>query len=373
MSIIATGEVVDVILAAALALDASDVHFDPVGAEAVVRVRLHGRIVDVDQVAALPSRVPRVAVQRLKVLARLSPAEQRRPQDGHLRMETEHGPCDMRVSTWPTVRGERVVVRLMPALNPWDRIESIGLRPVQLAEVQHALSGGGVVAVCGRVGAGKSTTIRAMLQERSRRGHSVLTIEDPVERQVDGFLQMEVDERIGLTFAYGLRTALRQDPDALMVGEVRDRPSAEAAVRAGLLGHLVLTTVHASSPRQAMLRLLELGVEQELLAEVIRLIVWQDLQPVRCASCLGAGCEACRGVGLAGRQADFQIAGPREIGTWLAMSAGADGARLSPWKRLGHVEPAAQTYGGTQSVALVDEDGGSTLVAERSTTHGSLP
>lgn len=337
------GEGVDQVLSAAAWLEASDVHFDPDGARVRVRVRIHGRVVEAERLGALPETLPRSAVQRLKVLARLSTAENRRPQDGQMRLETERGLCDVRVSTWPTVRGERAVARLIPERGRRDSLEAVGFSGGQLAAVRQALSGaGGLILVSGRAGAGKSTTLHALARERRRHGDTILTIEDPVERWVEDYQQFEVDERIGLTFAQGLRSALRQDPDTLVVGEVRDAVSARIAVRAGLLGHFVFATVHAGTPRQAVMRLAELSGEAGLVAEIGNLAIGQSLRAIACAACGGSGCDNCLGLGTVGREAEFTLLGPEEVAAaadikfpFVAAGRDPDGGGLSFARRLG--------------------------------------
>lgn len=301
------GEVVDEIIAIAVWLRASDVHFDPVADHLAIRFRIHGKLIDADAVSHLTRTVPRQVVGRLKVLARMSLAEQRRPQDGQVRLETPHGDVDVRVATMPTVRGERVVARLLPVDTQWRTVGSLGLEPAQLQELRKTAARGGMILVAGRVGVGKSTTLHAILAERNQAGASVLTIEDPVERIIDAYSQVEVDERVGLTFAQGLRTALRQDPDVLMVGEIRDEATAQIAVRAGLIGHLMLSTIHADSAEQVVLRLLELGIDAPLLASALQLVIWQTLAPILCERCQGHGCDDCIGLGLVGRRAVFSL------------------------------------------------------------------
>lgn len=342
----AAGESVDQVLSAAAWFEASDVHFDPDGAMVRVRVRIHGRVVEAERLGALPKTLPRSAVQRLKVLAKMSTAENRRPQDGQMRLETDRGPCDVRVSTWPTVRGERAVARLIPVRGTRDSLEAVGFSGAQLAVVRQALSRvGGLILVSGRAGAGKSTTVNALARERRRLGDTVLTIEDPVERRVEDYQQFEVDERIGLTFAQGLRSALRQDPDTLVVGEVRDAASARIAVRAGLLGHFVFATVHAGTPRQAVMRLAELSAESGLVAEIGNLAIGQSLRTVACAACNGGGCDNCLGLGTVGREAEFTILGPEEVAAAAdlkrrpsAMGREPDGGGLSFVRGLGTPE-----------------------------------
>ncbi len=309
-----SGELVDEILATAIWLMASDVHFDPFEDDIEVSFRIHGRLVEACQVSHIPNRVSKAAVQRLKVLARLSLGEQRRPQDGQLHMQTSHGSCDIRVATIPTVRGERMVARLIPEKVPWDSLHALGMSRVEEQIVRHALDlPGGLIVTGGRVGVGKSTTMHALLAERRMLGQSVLTIEDPVERRMQSYQQVEVDEHAGMGFADALRASLRQDPDVLMVGEIRDEQTAQIAVRAGMTGHLIITSVHADHASQVILRLLELGVAPRYVRDVLRLVIWQRLVPVVCEECSGQGCGSCLGLGVVGRRPEFELMSSLEV------------------------------------------------------------
>ena len=304
------GEIVDDIIAVACTMGASDVHFDPFADGLIVRFRLHGKLIEANRVSPLlPHVVTNAAVQRLKVLAKLSVGELRKPQDGQLSLPIrDDSSCDIRISTMPTVRGERLVARIIVPENPWDSIASLGLTPYQQEQVQAVLDDqGGMVVIAGGIGSGKSTTMHAMLLEKSRCGASVLSIEDPVERHYEAFSQVQVDEWQGLTFAQGLRAALRQDPDVLMVGEIRDEQTAAIAVRAGMTGHLIITSIHADHPAGVVSRLLDFGVHPHFVEEALRLIVWQRLRPVACRNCDGKGCSKCYGLGFCGRKADFQL------------------------------------------------------------------
>ncbi len=303
-------ELADAILFGALQVGASDIHLNPAEDELRVFYRIHGRVVDVSTVTGWAGRVPKAVAQRIKVQAKMQLGDQRRPQDGQLRLSSSAygGAADLRVATIPTVQGERLAIRVIPAEGRWDRLEDSGLSYTQLANLREALRRGGMGVVLGRVGAGKSTTLHAILRERSVAGATVVTIEDPVERKVAAYQQIEVDDRAGLTFAVALRAALRQDPDVLMVGEIRDRETAEIAVRAGLTGHLVLTTMHANRVEQAAARFLELGVDARFVHEAMRFAIWQELAEIGCPDCRGTGCLQCGGVGLLGRRAVFDVA-----------------------------------------------------------------
>ncbi|PWI58813.1 GspE/PulE family protein [Sulfoacidibacillus thermotolerans] len=320
-----TGEYVDELIALAIRLQASDIHFDPFEERFLVRLRIHGRLVDIDQISGYEKWIHRQAVTRLKVLAKLSLVETRRPQDGYLHMKGNFGSCDLRISTLPTIQGERAVVRLIPGEVPDQTYVALGMTPLQAAQLQSVVNeNAGMIVVTGRVGVGKSTTLHAVLADRSNCGNSILTIEDPVERRVSGYQQVEVDERIGLTFAQGLRAALRQDPDVLMVGEIRDEATAKIAVRAALTGHLLLSTMHAELGPQVVYRLIEFGIPIEYIRQVLKLVIWQTLHPIDCTICAGAGCSACKTLGVTGRKAEFSLFPSESIADFLCQPISHD-------------------------------------------------
>jgi len=307
------------IVAAALTLNASDIHFDPVDGLVEVLFRVHGSLLPAVRVMDIEPRVTRAVVQRLKVLGRLALGDQRRAQDGHIRMQTFAGTCDLRVAIVPTVTGERAVARLVSVGQSALALSELGMHGDVLAEVrQVSAMRSGLILVAGRVGAGKSTTMRSLLKERSDAGESVLTIEDPVELMIPCYRQIAVDEKQGWTFAECLRAALRQDPDCLMVGEIRDEETAQIAVRAGLTGHLIVTSVHASAPEQAILRLVELGNRPSFVRQAVVLVIWQRLVRTVCPDCHGEGCDGCRGTGAGGRVAQFRVLNRQVINLLLA-------------------------------------------------------
>lgn len=287
---------------------ASDIHLDPCAEGFLVRFRVHGRLVDWSALGGAGSICGRGVAQRFKVLARMAAGDVRKPQDGQMRVMGRFGEGDLRVASIPTVNGERLAIRVLPQDSPWADLASLGLASVQLGIVREALGrGGGLVVVTGRIGSGKSTTMHALLRECKDRGDSVMTIEDPVERRISGYQQIEVDERTGLTFAQVLRGALRQDPDVLMIGEIRDAETAAIATRAGLTGHLIVTSLHAGDAEQVPLRLEELGVSRSYVSEALRLAIWQRLFALHCLSCQGQGCGECLSTGLIGRRAEFRL------------------------------------------------------------------
>lgn len=304
-----SGEIVDKILAVACSLGVSDIHFNPLCEEFAVFFRLHGRLLHAcDADLSLPGTVSKAAVQRLKVLAKLNLGEQRKPQDGQLVMEFAGKSCDLRIAVMPTIRGERLAARIMSHDNMWDSVANLGMTAIQQEQVKTMLrEQSGLVVVAGQIGSGKSTTMHAMLREKSKEGASVLSIEDPVERYEDSFAQVQVDERQGFTFSACLRSALRQDPDVLMVGEIRDEPTAAIAVRAGMIGHLIMTSLHADHPALVISRLLDFGIRLHFIETALRLVIWQRLRPVYCEYCGAKGCSYCHQLGVVGRQAEFQV------------------------------------------------------------------
>jgi len=322
-------ELVDQIILAALSLGASDLHFNPCADGLCIYARIHGKLIAFNQVTDFPFQIEPTAMARLKVLAKLSLAERRRPQDGQFHLFQGQVACDLRMATMPTIRGERAVVRILPQATPWQSMASLCLPPSLEDEVSRFFAGtGGMLVASGKVGSGKSTTLYALLRERNQCGDSVLTIEDPVERKLESFSQVEVDEKIGLTFAESLRNALRQDPDMLMVGEIRDELTAQIAVRAGLTGHHLLSTVHADTPEQVITRLLEFGVARSYLAQSLKLVIWQRLVPDLCTTCHGEGCGTCHGVGLIGRHAEFKMLCSSQILQLLTMPTQSYGHEL---------------------------------------------
>ena len=338
-------EAVDGIIAAAVEAGASDIHLEPRsdgGAAALtVRFRVDGVL---REVAQLPPRLTEPIVSRIKVLAALDVAERRRPQDGRIR--THHGPerraVDLRVSALPVQHGEKVVLRVLDRAAVALDLGALGLAGRDLAAFREAVSAPhGVVLVTGPTGSGKTTTLYAALREVTAtergRGLNVTTAEDPVEYELPGVNQVQARPEIGFGFAEALRAFLRQDPDVILVGEIRDGETADVAVRAALTGHLVLSTLHTNDAASAPARLVDMGAPPYLLAATIRAVVAQRLVRRLCTACkravpserleqaLGAlypagvdpdastdlaepvGCEACGGTGYKGRVGVFEV------------------------------------------------------------------
>jgi type II secretory ATPase GspE/PulE/Tfp pilus assembly ATPase PilB-like protein len=312
----------DTLLDLAVGSDASDIHLEPTTGGIRVRLRIDG---DLHEVAQVPVTTVPSLLARVKVRAGLDVAERRLPQDGHLRHELPDGAVDVRVATMPTRDGERATLRLLPAGPSDGGLDGLGLSGAVVAALERAArASDGLVIVCGPTGSGKTTTLHALLTRIAQGRRSVMTLEDPVERVVAGTSQTQVAAAHGLTFADGLRSLLRHDPDVLLVGEVRDTETARLAVEAAQTGHLVLTTLHAIDAPAALTRLSELGVPTGLLADTVWLIVAQRLLALPCPDCspgdggsdgdsdTGSGavaggslgsCAGCGGTGTRGRSA----------------------------------------------------------------------
>lgn len=320
---------VNTILIKASSVSASDVHFEPYEDETVVRIRMDGVLHDYMKI---PPATYQEVVSRIKVMAKLNVAEKRIPQDGKIRVKIGRKDYDIRVSVVPTVFGERVVLRLLEKTGQLLTLKELGLSPEDEEKVRKlAEKPYGIVLVTGPTGAGKSTTLYAMLLHIRNPKRNIITIEDPVEYQVKGISQIQVNPKVGLTFAQGLRAILRQDPDVIMVGEIRDPETAEVAVQAALTGHLVLSTVHTNDAPSAITRLKDIGIEPFLIASSVEGVIAQRLVRKICPHCKeaykpdkeelrelglpegdytfyrGRGCEHCLGTGYKGRTGIFEV------------------------------------------------------------------
>ncbi len=305
----------------------SDIHIEPYETGLVVRMRIDGVL---RETLRMPPHVAPVVVSRVKVMSRLDIAERRVPQDGRMGLTLGGKLLDVRVSTLPSRAGERVVLRILDKDNAGIDLEALGLTPPLYAMLREALAEpNGILLVTGPTGSGKTTSLYAALRLLNDGSRNILTVEDPVEYAVDGVGQTQVNPKVGLTFAAGLRAILRQDPDVVMVGEIRDRETAEIAVQASLTGHLVLSTVHTNDAAGAITRMRDMKVESFLLASTLRAVIAQRLvrrlcptcrRPVRAegtvAAMLGiapdtivyeaAGCGECNGSGFRGRIGVFE-------------------------------------------------------------------
>jgi general secretion pathway protein E len=255
--------------------EASDVHIDPSPKSTVVRYRIDGVL---HQVTTLPRQVHVTVVNRIKVMSRLDIAQKGLPQDGRTMVLIAGKKIDIRVSTIPTVHGEKIVMRLLYQSSKLMRLNELGLSENILKPFRSMIQkSGGIVLVTGPTGSGKTTTLYASLGEIDSQAHNVITIEDPVEYKIPSYSQIEVNSRLGLTFARALRSVLRQDPDVVMIGEMRDAETAQIAIQAALTGHLVFSTVHTNSAPATITRLIDMGVEPFLVSSTIIGVLAQRL------------------------------------------------------------------------------------------------
>jgi general secretion pathway protein E len=293
--------IVDLVLDEVVRCGASDVHFEPTPVALELRFRVDGVM---RQAAALPRELCPNVVARLKVLAELLTYRTDVPQEGAIRSRLAGPSPDMRVSTFPTVHGEKAVIRVFQSDSPAMELEQLGLSDDILTPLTGLLLGRtGAVYLTGPSGSGKTTTIYACLRRlvRGESGRHIVTIEDPVEQLVEGATQSQVRPGTEFDFARGLRSLLRQDPDVIMVGEIRDPETAAVASEAALTGHLVFSTLHAGSAAGVIGRLLEMGIEPHVLTSGLKGILNQRLLRQICDACRGAGCENCHGTGFRGR------------------------------------------------------------------------
>ncbi len=300
---------VDVVLADAVRARASDVHVEPQANDLRIRYRVDGLLRDV---MTVPKNATAAAVSRIKIVSGLDIAERRRPQDGRAKLVVDGMTVEARISTLPTLHGEKVVIRLLPRAENVPLLTRTGLTPAQQEVVGSALvQTQGLVLITGPTGSGKTNTLYAAIQQVSTPDRNIVTLEDPVEVQVAGITQVQVHTKSGLTFATGLRSVLRQDPDIVLVGEVRDSETAELALQASLTGHLVLTTLHTNDAVSAITRLVDMGVAPFLVASSLSLVVAQRLVRKPCASCAAPYVPSARTLALLGlREADLSSATP---------------------------------------------------------------
>jgi type IV pilus assembly protein PilB len=321
------------VLLSAINLGASDIHIEPYEKSYRVRVRVDGVLRELMQP---PAKLKNALSSRLKIMARLDIAERRLPQDGRIKLKIGGGKeMDFRVSVLPTLFGEKIVMRLLDKGNLQLDMTKLGFEPEQLNDFKKALDlPYGMVLVTGPTGSGKTTTLYSGLQELNTISDNISTAEDPVEFNLPGINQVQVSDSIGLTFAAALRSFLRQDPDTIMIGEIRDFETAEIAVKAALTGHMVLSTLHTNDAPSTITRLLNMGIEPFLVTAAVNLVEAQRLIRKICANCKqpiatpkdelkalgakdaeidtatcfkGAGCERCNGTGYKGRIAVYEV------------------------------------------------------------------
>jgi general secretion pathway protein E len=327
-------KLVNTILFQGLKLRASDVHFHPYPDRTQVRFRIDGILYDMDSV---PRKAHEAIISRVKVMGRMDIAERRLPQDGRATIKIGDGEVDVRISSVPTTTGERIVMRLLDKTSKVYTLEEIGLSEKNLEAMRDYVTWNhGIVLVTGPTGSGKTTTLYGAMSQIDTTQLNVLTIEDPVEYSLGGVSQVQVNTKKGLTFAAGLRSFLRQDPDVMMVGEIRDLETAEVAIRAALTGHLVFSTVHTNDAASTVTRMVDQGVEPYLVASSVILVIAQRLVRTICPHCktmepindewtaklkkmdlvpeqldgeiaFGEGCEECFHSGYSGRTAIYEF------------------------------------------------------------------
>jgi len=322
-------QLINEVLMLAVRSRASDIHFEPFKDRMRIRLRVDGVLKNIREV---PKKMVPSVVSRLKIMANLDIAEKRLPQDGRIMVRAGGKEIDIRVSTLPTYFGERVVLRLLMKESILYSTKELGLLPEDYEKFMKLISSPhGIVLVTGPTGSGKTTTLYAALSEINREEINVITVEDPVEYQLDGISQVQVKPEIGLTFANALRSILRQDPDVIMIGEIRDTETAEIAIQSALTGHLVFSTLHTNDAPSSITRLVDMEIEPFLVASSVIGVIAQRLVRKVCPYCKelyvptseekrelgledfdgkfarGKGCEHCLGTGYLGRTAIYEI------------------------------------------------------------------
>ena len=369
-------KLVNHIFSQAVKSQASDIHIEPYQQRLQVRFRLDGVL---HNVLSPPRRLHAAIVSRIKVMARLDIAEKRLPQDGRTEVKIGERLVDVRVSCLPTAFGERVVLRLLEKSGKLLSMEEIGLTGAALAEMKRLLRlSHGIILVTGPTGSGKTTTLYAALSSINSPDKNILTIEDPIEYQLDGIGQMQVNPKINLTFARALRSMVRQDPDVILVGEIRDRETADIAIHAALTGHLVFSTLHTNDAASAVTRLTDMGIEPFLVSTAVQAIIAQRLVRLLCPHCketyepeeaqwaeLGSsrevagpifradGCEKCLETGYRGRTGIYEF---------LLLSEAIKGLVLKT-SDANQINKAARTEG----MANLREDGINKVIEGRTT------
>jgi len=330
----------------------SDIHFEPGDGDMRVRYRIDGVLQDA---AFVPESVVPAVTSRVKILSDLDIAERRVPQDGRISLELEGKHIDLRVATLPAAHGENVVMRILDSSKALVALESLGMLPQALERFSKAIGQAhGAVLVTGPTGSGKSTSLYAALNGLNTVEKNIITIEDPVEYQLDGITQVQTNPRAGLTFASGLRSMMRADPDIIMVGEIRDRETAQIAIEAALTGHLVLSTLHTNDAPGAVSRLIEMGIEPFLVGSAVDCVVAQRLARLLCEECkkrttltsdvmrangfnVGldleafepVGCARCGGSGYRGRVGLYEV-------MWVSESIRAMAVAREPSETIAH-------------------------------------
>ncbi len=321
-------QLVDRIIAEGIQSRASDIHLEPEESGVAVRYRIDGVL---RQVMVLPKPAGVPLVSRIKIMAQLDIADRLRPQDGRARVAVSGNRVDLRISTLPASQGEKVVIRILDQRSTILSLDALGLLPDELTRIHELLQAReGIVLVTGPTGSGKTTTLYSMLRAVQARGVNIVTVEDPVEYRLQGIVQVQVNEKAGLTFPAALRSILRQDPDVILVGEIRDKETANIAIQASLTGHLVLSTLHTNDAASSVTRLVDIGIESYKIAAALKGVVAQRLMRRLCSHCRelaigqvpdrikrwfpdqgtvyrGVGCPECSMTGYRGRLAVEEV------------------------------------------------------------------
>ena len=351
---------VDLILSEGILSRASDIHIEPEEGGVAVRYRIDGVL---RQVMKIPRAAGLPLISRVKIISSLDISDRRRPQDGRARVAVNGVPVDLRVSTLPATLGEKVVLRILDASRMVLSLDSLGLNQDEGATIKSLLDNrDGVILVTGPTGSGKTTTLYSALRHVQSEGVNIVTVEDPVEYRIQGIVQVQVNEKAGLTFAAALRSILRQDPDVVLVGEIRDKETAQIAVQASLTGHLVLSTLHTNDAPNAVTRLVDIGIEPFKIASALRGVVAQRLMRRLCPTCKevwvetipaklhrwipsetplyrAVGCPECAMTGYRGRFSIIEVLTvtpdmERRIGSGETADRIADAARAAGMKGL---------------------------------------
>ncbi len=303
-------KIVNTLLTEASSREASDIHFEPYEKDSIVRLRIDGVLVDI---AKPPRALYAALVSRIKIMAQLDIAEKRLPQDGRISIRIKDHLLDVRVSTLPTGSGERVVLRLLDKRNLGFSLNDLGMSLSVRKEYEFCLEKpNGIILVTGPTGSGKTTTLYASLAKLNAEDSNIMTVEDPIEYEISGISQTQVQSKIGLNFSNALRAILRQDPDVIMIGEIRDLETAKIAVQASLTGHLVLATLHTNDSTSAIIRLIDMGIEPYLISSTLNAVLAQRLVRKKCKFCepkeeIKFKCNVCDNSGFKGRTGLYEF------------------------------------------------------------------
>jgi len=298
-------KLVNVVIMQAVKDKASDIHVEPEEEALRIRYRVDGVL---HEIHTIPKKLQSAVVSRIKILSQMDIAESRKPQDGRIRMKLESKDLDIRVSSFPTVHGENIVMRLMDKSAVLLGLKDLGFAKENLEAFDKLIRHPhGIILVTGPTGSGKTTTLYAALATINSMEKNIITVEDPVEAELPLIRQTQVNPKAGITFANGMRSILRQDPDIIMVGEIRDKETADVAIQAALTGHLVFSTLHTNDAPSALTRLIDMGIEPFLISSSVIGVLAQRLVRHVCDKCQGKGCKECKDSGLTGRIGIYEL------------------------------------------------------------------